>query len=127
MADDIDSDDGVPTNRIPRGQERDRRERMQSSFLSGDRFGYAQARMMLGRGLNPSDRAKRLSERDRRARWQGALEMTRATECNLASPPEQVAHNFGVVRAVLLELLAEECKHFDAPPTKMRRRTVAVA
>ena len=65
--------------------------------------------------------------RDRLARWQGALDMTRATECNLATPPEQVAHNFGVARAVLLELLLNGCKDLEAPPAKKRRRTVAVA
>ena len=123
MAENINSDEGARPERIPRGDEYDRRERMQASFLSGDRFGYAQARMMLGYGLNPSQ----LSAQDRRERWQGALDITRAAKCNLASPPEQVAHNFGVIRAVLLELMADGCKHLEAPPVKKRRRTVAIA
>ncbi len=125
MANNTNSDEGARPNRIPGGQERDRRERMQSSYLSGDRFGYAQARMMLGYGLNANDRPQRLAMRDRLARWQGALDMTRAIECNLATPPEQAAHNLGVVRAVLLELLIDGCKDLDIPPAKKRRLAVA--
>ena len=68
------------------------RELLQRNFLSGDRYGYAEARWI--------ERNHRL----RKDRWTAAMEICRSLEANLTLSPEAVAHNFGRLRALVLEL-----------------------
>jgi len=68
------------------------REALQSAFISGDRFGYAEARIVIR------------NTKTWEGRWRGAVETAKSLGCNLATSPETAAHNFGRLRALFLEL-----------------------
>lgn len=78
--------------------DREKRERLQSVSLSGDRFGYYEARSVI------------LHTKTWAARWREAIETARSLERNLTMPQHTVAYSFGRLRALFLELALAESK-----------------
>lgn len=87
------------------------REMLQRAYLSGDRFGYAEGRVVIR------------TTQSREALWRGTVETAKSLECHLATSPETVAYNFGRLRALFLELALAECE--ASKPVRSRRKIAA--
>lgn len=89
------------------------REMLQRAYLSGDRFGYAEGRIVIR------------TTQSREALWRGVVETAKSFRCNSATPPETVAYQLGRLRALFLELALIECE--ASKPARLRRKLAATS